>query len=113
MGYLELFGLIGLGTIVAMLCWGKLLDRGIATDRAREIFPDGPELDDGKNLAEICSPFKYETHNKKVNKENLSQDTQTLLKNNESQLNLGRQMESEVKLDEYLKRKNVNQKDNY
>lgn len=39
MGYLELFGLIVLGTIVAMLCWGKLLDRGIATDRAREFFP--------------------------------------------------------------------------
>ena len=93
MDYLELFALIGLDTMVAMLCWGKLLDRGIATDRAREIFPDGPELDVDENLAEICSPFEYKTHSKEVTKENLSQDTQILLKNNESQLKLGRQME--------------------
>ena len=111
MGYLELFGLIGLGTIVAMLCWGKLLDRGAATDRVREIFPDGPELDDDESLAEICSPFEYGDLTK-ADTTTLQPDTQSVAKSNEPQLNLDKQFELEVKLDEYLKRKNANQKDN-
>ena len=112
MSDLELFALTGLGTVVAMLCWGKLLDRGQATDRPREIFPDGPELDDDENLAEICSPFEYEAHKKEVTTENLVQDSQAVPQNSETQLNPGRQFESEVKLDDYLKSRHDNQKDN-
>ena len=111
MDYLELFAPIGIGTIVAMLCWGKLLDRGQATDRSREIFPDGPELDDGENLAEICSPFEYKDL-AKADTTTLQSDTQPVAKNNGLQLNLSRQFESEVKLDDYLKSRHENQKDN-
>ena len=39
---------------------GKIYDQGLPTDRERVIYPDGPECDDGENMAEICSPFEYE-----------------------------------------------------
>lgn len=110
MGDLELFALIGLGAIVAMLCWGKLLDRGQATDRSRVIFPNGPELDDDENLAEICSPFEYKDLTK-ADTPTFQLDAQSVAKNNEPQLNLDRRFESEVKLDDYLKSRHENQKD--
>lgn len=42
-----------------LLFLGKIYDQGLPTDKERVIYPEGPECDDGENMAEICSPFEY------------------------------------------------------
>ena len=102
MGYLELFALIGLVTLIAMLCWGKIYDRGLPTDRERVIFPEGPELDEDENLAEISSPFEYEDY-QELTASDVSESEELEQPANIEQTTVNG--EKEVRLDEYLKNK--------
>lgn len=102
MGNLELFALIGLGTLIAMLCWGKIYDRGLPTDRERVIYPDGPECDDDENLADISSPFEYEDY-QELTASDVSESEELEQPDNIEQSTVNGK--KEVRLDEYLKNK--------
>lgn len=47
--------------LLTLFLWGKVFDQGRSLDIEREIFPDGPECEDGENLAAICSPLYNKT----------------------------------------------------
>ena len=102
MGYFELFALIGVVTLIAMLCWGKFFDRGLPTDRERVIFPGGPEHDDDENLAEVSSPFTYDSQKKAITED----VDQTEVSKDSKNIKLPAvNKKTEVRLDEYLKNK--------